>query len=130
MNFLNKLTSRKFWVAVTNFVAQLLYFFNFAETEVEKVTALIMASAGLIAYIIGEGLADSCDTTVQNYEQQFPMNPPEEKKNLSKKEGTISVEDVMEKTTLYSMCEQLVALEKRVKVLEDILETYDRSGKN
>lgn len=116
MNFFNKLTSRKFWIAVTNFVTQLLYFFNFAESEVEKVTALIMASAGLIAYIIGEGLADSCNTNIQNYEQPFPMNPPIakeeietvlESKTLSKKEDT-------EKLTLES-------LDKRVKALEEYL---------
>ena len=56
-----KLTSRKFWAAVCNFVMQLLYAFKFSESEVSRIVALIMAGAGVIAYIIGEGLADAAD---------------------------------------------------------------------
>lgn len=56
-----KLTSRKFWVTVANFTSQVLYLFNFADTKVERVTSLILAGGALIAYVIGEGLADSSD---------------------------------------------------------------------
>lgn len=56
-----KLTSRKFWVTVANFTSQVLYLFNFADTKVERVASLILASGALIAYVIGEGLADSSD---------------------------------------------------------------------
>ena len=59
-----KLTSRKFWAAVVGFVSQMLIAFNFAHVTVEKVAATIMAAAVLIAYIIGEGLADSANDTV------------------------------------------------------------------
>lgn len=59
MDIKRKLTSRKFWAAVCNFVGQLLILMNYAEDTVVKVTALIMAGAGVIAYIIGEGLADA-----------------------------------------------------------------------
>lgn len=54
-----KLTSRKLWVAVSEFVGMLMIAFGFAETQATQVTALIMAGAGMIAYIIGEGLADA-----------------------------------------------------------------------
>lgn len=54
-----KLTSRKFWAAVVGFVTQMLIAFNYSHVVAEKVAATIMAAAVLIAYIIGEGLADS-----------------------------------------------------------------------
>lgn len=54
-----KLTSRKFWAAVAGFVSMLIVaLWKDAETA-QTVTALIMAGASVVAYIIGEGLADS-----------------------------------------------------------------------
>ena len=55
----SKLTSRKFWVAVTDFVAMMMAAFNFADSTVSQVTALIMAGAGMVAYIIAEGFTDA-----------------------------------------------------------------------
>lgn len=54
-----KLTSRKLWVAVTDFVGMLLVAFGVAEDQVTQIVALIMAGAGLIAYIVAEGLVDA-----------------------------------------------------------------------
>ncbi len=54
-----KLTSRKLWVAVTEFVTMLMMAFGYAESTVTQVAALIMAGAGLIAYIVAEGLVDA-----------------------------------------------------------------------
>lgn len=54
-----KLTSRKLWVAVTDFVGMLLIAFGVAETQVTQITAIIMGGAGLVAYIIAEGLVDA-----------------------------------------------------------------------
>lgn len=73
-----KLTSRKFWAAMIAFVAALLFAFNVAETDVTKVTGVIMAGATAIAYIIGEGLTDAAsakkpDTkpeTIYTYEDE------------------------------------------------------------
>lgn len=59
MDWKQKLSSRKFWAAVVNFITQLLLAFRVAESEVAQVAAVIMAGAGVIAYIIGEGLADA-----------------------------------------------------------------------
>lgn len=64
MNWKQKLTSRKFWAAVINFVTQLLIAFNVAESEAAQVAAVIMAGAGVIAYIVGEGLADAAGAVV------------------------------------------------------------------
>lgn len=55
----SKLTSRKFWMAVAGFVGPLLVAFGVSETEAAEVTALIMSGASVVAYIIGEGLADA-----------------------------------------------------------------------
>lgn len=54
-----KLTSRKFWAAVTGFVSPLLLAFGVSESEVTQIVGIVMAGATLIAYIIGEGLVDS-----------------------------------------------------------------------
>ena len=59
IDWMRKLTSRKFWVAVADFVVMLLIAFGVAETEAMQISAIIMAGAGVIAYIIGEGLTDS-----------------------------------------------------------------------
>lgn len=53
-----KLTSRKFWLSLATFVSMLLIFFNVDKGTAEQVTALIMAGATVIGYVIGEGLAD------------------------------------------------------------------------
>ena len=67
-----KLTSRKLWVAVSEFVGMLLVAFGLAEDTVTQVVALIMAGAGALAYIIAEGLVDAKAATVE------PIILPEE----------------------------------------------------
>ena len=57
--WIRKLTSRKFWAAIAGFVGPLLLAFGISESTVAEVTALIMAGAAVIAYIIGEGLVDA-----------------------------------------------------------------------
>lgn len=54
-----KLTSRKFWVAMVGFITPLLIVFNVPELTIEQVTTIIMSGASLIAYVIGEGLVDA-----------------------------------------------------------------------
>lgn len=56
-----KLSSRKFWLAVIGFVTSILYAFNIAEADVEKVVSIITAGATLISYIIAEGWVDAND---------------------------------------------------------------------
>lgn len=59
MNWKAKLTSRKLWVAIAEFVSMFLVAFGVAEDTVTQVAALIMAGAGALAYIIAEGLVDA-----------------------------------------------------------------------
>lgn len=63
-----KLTSRKFWAAVCGFVSMLVIALGKDGETAQTVTALIMAGGSLIAYIIGEGLADSAGAAAAVYE--------------------------------------------------------------
>ena len=54
-----KLTSRKFWMAVVAFVTPLLLAFGVTEDSVTQVTAIIIAGADVLAYIIAEGMVDA-----------------------------------------------------------------------
>ena len=59
INWKQKLTSRKFWAAITGFVTAILVAFKVPDLTIEQVVAIISASATLIAYIIGEGMVDA-----------------------------------------------------------------------
>ena len=59
INWKQKLTSRKFWAAVTGFVSAILVAFNVNDMTIEQVISVISACSVLIAYIIGEGLVDA-----------------------------------------------------------------------
>lgn len=54
-----KLTSRKFWLALASFISMLIIALGGAQETATQVSALIMAGATVIAYVIGEGLADA-----------------------------------------------------------------------
>lgn len=59
IDWIRKLTSRKFWLAIASFVSMLVVAFGGTEAIATQVTALIMAGATVIGYVIGEGLADA-----------------------------------------------------------------------
>ena len=61
INWVKKLTSRKLWTAVASFVSMMILATCAAEKTATQVTALIMAGASVIAYIIGEGLTDAAN---------------------------------------------------------------------
>lgn len=75
-DWIRKLTSRKFWAAVVAFVTGLLIYFGKSEAEATQIAALIMAGASVIAYIIGEGLADAAgaQADVVYWEDEPPEN--------------------------------------------------------
>jgi hypothetical protein len=54
-----KLTSRKFWAAIALFVSGCIVAFGGNAEKAEVVSGLIMQGAAVVAYIIGEGLADA-----------------------------------------------------------------------
>ena len=59
IDWIRKLTSRKFWLSVASFVSMLIVALGGAEATATQITGLIMAGATVIGYVIGEGLADA-----------------------------------------------------------------------
>lgn len=72
-----KLTSRKFWMAIAGFVSMLVVAFGGSENQATQITSLIMAGAAVVAYIIGEGLADASGAGTSGTEQPVEK-PPEQ----------------------------------------------------
>lgn len=74
MDWKRKLVSRKFWAAIAAFVSMLMVTLGESQEVATKVTALIMAGAAVVAYIVGEGLIDAAhsDTTF------IEIEPPNE----------------------------------------------------
>lgn len=62
INWKQKLTSRKFWAAITGFTTAVLVAFNVDNLTIEQVVSVISACSVLVAYIIGEGMVDSART--------------------------------------------------------------------
>lgn len=58
-DWIRKLSSRKFWVAVCAFVMDILVLFKVPESVIAQVSAIIMSGATVVAYIIAEGMADA-----------------------------------------------------------------------
>lgn len=56
-----KLTSRKWWVSLAALVSGLILAFGGDSGTSETVSGCIMATAAVVAYTIGEGLADSAN---------------------------------------------------------------------
>lgn len=54
-----KLTSRKFWMALAAFISGLIIAFKGSAEVAETVSGCIMSAASVIAYVLGEGLADA-----------------------------------------------------------------------
>lgn len=59
IDWIRKLTSRKFWLSVASFVSLLIVALGGSENTASQVVALIMAGATVVGYAIGEGLADA-----------------------------------------------------------------------
>lgn len=53
-----KLTSRKLWLSIASFVSMLVIALGKSQSEAAQISALIIAGATVIAYVIGEGLVD------------------------------------------------------------------------
>lgn len=64
IDWVRKLTSRKFWAAVASFVSMMIVAFGGTENSATQIAALIMAGASVIAYIIGEGLTDTANAGI------------------------------------------------------------------
>ena len=65
-DIVRKLTSRKLWMAIALFVSGVLVAVGKDKEVAETISGLIMQGAAVIAYIVGEGLADSAH--IDDYE--------------------------------------------------------------
>lgn len=57
-----KLTSRKFWTAVAGFVGGLIVAFEGSADTAQTVMGCILSGASVVAYIVGEGMADAANS--------------------------------------------------------------------
>jgi len=76
-DWIRKLCSRKFWMVIAEFVAGLVVFINSPSGSPEAITGLIMSFGAVVAYIVGEGLADAAGAKV-NMLYLKEDKPPEE----------------------------------------------------
>lgn len=64
IDWVRKLTSRKFWTAVASFVSMMIVALGGTDNQATQITALIIAGATVLAYIIGEGLVDASNKEI------------------------------------------------------------------
>lgn len=58
IDWISKLTSRKWWTSIISFVTLMVIAFGGTESTATQVASIIMAGAVVIGYTIGEGLVD------------------------------------------------------------------------
>ena len=76
-DWIRKLTSRKFWLALAGLVTGLVGFLKNPTTDAEAITSLIMALGSVIAYIVAEGLVDAARESGDIYVSEPEEKPPE-----------------------------------------------------
>ena len=59
IDWVSKLTSRKWWVAVAAFVVALILLFGVDSGTAEKIGALILLASDVAFYTLSEGIADA-----------------------------------------------------------------------
>lgn len=79
IDWVRKLTSRKFWAAVASFVSMMIVALGGTENTATQIAALIMAGASMIAYIIGEGLTDAANAGTIDLDNLIETESDEEK---------------------------------------------------
>lgn len=77
-DWIRKLTSRKFWLAVAALVCGLVNFMQHPTTDAEAISSLILALGSVIAYVVAEGLVDAARESGDLYVTEPEEKPPEE----------------------------------------------------
>ena len=67
---IRKLTSRKLWAAVCSFVALLMTARGFSDAQAAQASAIIMAGAVVLGYILAEGLTDKAGAEAGKEEEE------------------------------------------------------------
>ena len=63
INWVQKLSSRKFWVAIVGFVSALLVAFHVGQNDIAQVSAIISAFGTLVIYILSESAVDKASAS-------------------------------------------------------------------
>lgn len=58
IDWIRKLSSRRFWLALIGFVSALLVAFNIGQNTIAQIAAIISAFGTLVVYILSEGGVD------------------------------------------------------------------------
>lgn len=77
-DWIRKLTSRKFWLALAGLITGLVGFLQHPTTDAETITSLILALGSVVAYVIAEGLVDAARENGDAYIVEPEEKPPEE----------------------------------------------------
>ena len=59
IDWIRKISSRKFWICVVGFITSILIAFNVDEGSIAQITSIIMSGATLITYILAESYIDA-----------------------------------------------------------------------
>nr|DAI95717.1 MAG TPA: holin [Caudoviricetes sp.] len=76
INWTQKLTSRKFWLALAAFVVGVLALFGSDANTTQQISGVIMSLGAVIAYIVGEGLVDSASAGAATITNNFAGSGP------------------------------------------------------
>ena len=79
-DIIRKLTSRKFFALVAEFVSMLIIAMGAAENTAVQVSAIIMGGGAVIAYIFGEAMADAAGAKTDIPDIGYIGTLPEETK--------------------------------------------------
>jgi hypothetical protein len=79
---IRKLTSRKLWMSICAFVVLIMTARGFTEAEAAQMSAIIMAGAVVLGYVLAEGLTDSAhmdedEETTETHAYGFSMDDDE-----------------------------------------------------
>lgn len=77
-DWIRKLTSRKFWLAIAGLVTGIVGFLKNPTTDTEVITGLIMALGSVVAYVIAEGMVDAARENGDQIIVEPEVKPPEE----------------------------------------------------
>lgn len=69
-----KLSSRKFWALIADFIISVMVFFGCGENIVTQVTAIISALGGVVAYVIAEAKVDVARIKNENQNNNTNQN--------------------------------------------------------
>jgi len=76
-DWIRKLTSRKFWLAIAGLVTGIVGFLKNPTTDAETITSLILALGSVIAYVIAEGMVDAARENGDQFIVEPEEKPPE-----------------------------------------------------